>query len=49
MLLLVGWLVGGGDESEKRDPDSYMIPEGDVSEICEVGEVGYWSPHDASL
>lgn len=37
---LVGWLVSwlvGGDESEKRDPDSYMIPEDGVAEVCEVG------------
>lgn len=48
---LVGWLVGG-DGGEKRDPESYMIPEDDVAEVCEVcevGEVGYWSPHDVSL
>jgi hypothetical protein len=32
-LLLVGWLVGGGEESEKRDPDSYMNPEDDVSHL----------------
>ena len=43
MECAIGWLIDG-NESEKRDFDSYMIPEDDVAGSNKVGEVGTGPP-----
>ena len=48
MECAIGWLIDG-NKSEKRDFDSYMIPEDDVAGSSKVGEVDTGPPHDAPL